>query len=791
MKKTILIALVVGILMLVESVVAEPKINEINFWPSSEIWVEEDLVIEVNCTNGSNVTATIIGSNYNISNIYFEGNNSKDLYTAKISSAYWKVGNFNYTGNFTVIIKCSDDQQNISIQTKNFTVSKFFVKISSISPSPIYLGDMIEISVWVKKETSTTSIPINSPDVKFNVTLDNQPVSFLSPPYASNRGWIILLNSSNITNYNKTHYLEITVFYDRVNATESTSFSIQEPIQFSIISVDKNWVKPNETINLRIQALDRGVVIPLTTENLKVKIGSKEATVLTITSSGNYYNTAILTPALSPGSYDVVATLLYKNNSYTASKPIDYIVPIFGRIVDGNGKGVSTRISFYSAGTEKLRLYTDSAGSYSGSLPPGTYDVEFVFPQSTLRLYDAEINKFEDPIKYYYFESVDVPGLNVAGLFVYETDLRYYKASIEMKYSEGNVLNENLLKVYKCEDWNSGRKECYGKWNEISASIDTIRNIVYVNTSSLSAYAIGTVKKLSVDFNINKQIFHLKDLVKVKGMVVDEDKNPVRNASVTVQIKNTPIKQKVFSDNNGLFTIEFLSPEEEGNYSLILTAEKYPYTSFNSNLSLQVVKSREVSLVFPDTIRVNVGENLTQEFSIVNIGQSDLYDLKISLEGVPKEYYSLQDRIDVLKIDEEKKLYVMFFIPTNASTGTLSGKIKVSNDEVYKEKVFGFTILEKNQTVVKVGAPAGFFGKIIPQIPFDPIYLLIFALVIFSLAFLLKKRKIRFEGRSEMKRFLIEVKEYLKRKENEKTTRPPESQQISIENEENYEKGVG
>ncbi|MEM5879636.1 MAG: carboxypeptidase-like regulatory domain-containing protein, partial [Candidatus Aenigmatarchaeota archaeon] len=693
MKKLILFTFLFGILILFSSALALPEINNIKLKPSSEIWVNEGLEIEVNCSDSSKVNATLIGKSGYI--IYVDSfSSSNGLYKATINPIYWR----NRADEFDATIICLDDSNNSDQKEVKFTVSKFFVEIAKVSPSTIYLGDLIEVGVLVKRD----STPINSPDVSFSITLDNQTIQpRINPPYDPSEGWIIFLNSSEIPNAIGTHSLNIFVAYDRVNSTKTLTFSVNEPIQFSITSLDKTWVKSNDTVKLTIQAFDKGTTIPLTAENLEIKIGSTQVKTFAITPTNNYYVVAIVAPELDSGSYTLSALLHYKNYTYLSEKSISYIVPISGRIVDENEKAVSTKISFYSDGVERLRLYTDSAGAYSGNLPPGTYDVEFVFPQSTLRLYDVEVNRFEDPARYYYFASADVPGLNVVALFVYEVDLNYYKASIEMKYSESNVLNENLLKVYKCENWNSGRKECYGKWEEIPSRIDTIRNVIYVNTTSLSAYAIGSLRKLSINFNLNKEIFYLKDLVRLRGMVVDEQKTPVENASVSIQIKNTSIKQKVFSDSNGLFTIEFLSPEQEGNYSLILTAEKHPYISFNSTLTLQVLKSKEISIVFPDTVRINQGENFSQEFSVVNIGQAELYNLKISLEGIPSEHYILQDEIERLDVNEEKKLKIEFSIPANASAGTLSCKIKVFNEEVSKEKIFGFTIIEKNQTLTQ------------------------------------------------------------------------------------------
>ncbi|MEM5829349.1 MAG: carboxypeptidase-like regulatory domain-containing protein [Candidatus Aenigmatarchaeota archaeon] len=783
MKKLTLVTFLLGILVFSSSALASPTINEIKFRPSSEIWIEEALGIEVNCTNGLKVNATLIGESG--STIYIENftyNPTNSLFTTKIDPTYWG-GQPNV---FRTIISCLDEFNNIAQNETRFSVSSLNVKISGIHPSTIYLGDVVEVDILVERNDE----PINSTDVKFKIIVDNneieQPEVRLYDPSV---GWKIFFNSSKIQNPIGTHNLQITVFYGRVNLTKTASFTINETIQFSIVNVDKTWVKPNETINLKIQAFEKGNIIQLTSENLVIKIGNTQATIVAISPLANFFSVTILAPSLSPDRYSLTAFLSHKNYTYTSSSTIYYIVQITGKFVDENDKGIPTRISFFSDGVEKLRIYTDASGSYSGNLSPGTYDIEFVFPHSTLRLYEAEISNFEDPVKYYYFDSIELEGLNVASLFVYETDLNYYKASIEMKYDERNVLDENLLKVYKCENWNSGRKECYGKWNEIPASVDKMRNTVYVNTTSLSAYAIGTLGKLSIDFNLNKQIFYLKDLVKVRGMVVDEYRNPVKNASVNIQVKNTSIKQKVFSDSNGLFTIEFLSPDQEGNYSLILVAEKHPYISFNSTLTLGVVKRKEISIVFPDTIRVNQGENFTQEFSVINIGQAELYNLSISLEEIPSNYYKLQEKIEKLEVGEEKKLQIEFFIPVNASAGTSSGKIKVFNEEVSKEKLFGFTIIERNETREAKTMPVGFFGRIsLPQISQNYAYLLLFAAISFSLAFSLKKRKIKSQSREEIKNSLLDIKEFLEERKNRAQSMETQPSEEILEA---NEKGVG
>jgi hypothetical protein len=531
-----------------------------------------------------------------------------------------------------------------------------------------------------------------------------------------------------------------------------------QPVQLSA-TFDKTYVKPNDTITISLQATDRGKIIQVSKDKLTVRIGGTQAEIISISPVNNYFSVAVKAPNLMPGKYDAVVSLSYANYTYTATNTVYYIVPVTGRITNENGKGLTVGFRFLSNGVKVLELYTDASGSYSGSIPPGTYDLEIAFPQSKLYLRNVEITSFEDPIRYYE-TSADVPGLNLAGLYVYETTLQYDAATIEMKYDESKILNEEEIKVYRCESWNTGRKSCYGQWEEVYANIDTIRNTVYANTTGLSAYAIGYVKKLSIDYTINKEKFYLKDLVRIKGMVVDDAGSPVSNATVKLLVKGT--SYKAYTDSNGLFTFEFVGPAEEGYYTLMLTADKYPYISFETNKSIQVEKSKEVSIVFPDTVRIKQGESISQELLIVNTGQADIEQLNISLSGLPAGYFILPSFASNLSVGEQLKLTLQFSVPSNATPQTLSASLKITADGLVKEKVFGFTLEPVNITANQI---TGYTP--LPEFSWDYVYILLFAVVSFTLAFVLKKRKLEKEKRKEFNRLLFEVKQYFDAKKQE------------------------
>jgi len=753
------------------NVLASPSINSFLLNPSSTIWVGENLLLEVNCTDDNfsiqNVTAQITGQDgYTIPTKTLDFQNG--LFVTDIDALYLSRPN-----TFSVNFVCWNSNSEYTDQTTTFTVSNFTTSVTSITPSIIYLGDQIEIDISVKQNSNQISPAMLGYDVTkyptFDITLNNQPVSpkIIPIPYDPAKGWVIYLNSPTSSG---TYNLQISTHYVRVNDIESTTLNVNNPIQFSITSIDKNWVKQNDTINLQIQAFDKGVTIPLNANDLSITIDSAQATIVSITSISNYYNVAVLIPSLSSNSYTLTVSLSYNSYTYTSSKIIYYVLSVSGTIKDQDGNGIPTELDFSQNNVRQLKLVTDSNGAYSGYLPPGTCDVTAIFPQSTLYLDDVSVNSFSDPLKYIYFNSADVPGLNLGGLYVYEFALSYTRASIEMKYDERNIGNEDLIKVYQCSNWNSGKKSCNNNWQEVIPTIDKVRNIISLNTTSVSAYAIGTLKKLSVDFNLDKDKYYLKDVVQLKGVVTDEYRNSISNATVYVSNSNIPLNAKVVSDSSGIFSLEFLAPNKEGNYSLILTAERYPALTFKTTINIEVLESLDVSIVFPDTVRIKQGENFVQSFDLVNIGQTDLNNLNISLSGIPTEYYNFDSHVGKIGVGETKKISISFSIPQNATSGTLGSTLTVFNNEISKEKTFGFTITEKNQTAVAGPSisSAGFFSMIeFPKIDQNSIYIFVFAILCFISAFALKKLRLKSGKNNEVIKSLSDIKNHLMRKKDD------------------------
>jgi len=748
-SKILILAMLLGLLLIPKADAASIVISNVTILPSTNLWIGEDVTLKVYC-NGTNSYIEIYGEDNStiIANLTYNSiSNSFDL---TLPNYYFTEPN-----NFTAITYCSKENETVN-QTINFSYSKFEYEYD-ISPSTIYKGDLVEVSVQVYKNDVDIS---NSIDISLEVYLNNSKVS-CPYNYESGKGRVIYLDTSTLAG---SYLLTVIITYDRISKTISIPFTVNDPIDFKINSISTTQLSSNSTFKLTITALERGNPIQLDENSVSVKIDNTNCKLISITPSGNSYILTLTAPNLSPDIYTLTATLNYGTYTYYDTTTVYYPINIEGRFIDQNGKSISTKITFYSNDQKILEIYTDSSGKYSGKISPGTYDIKFEFPQATLILEDVDIDSFEDPLKYLYISSTDIEGFNVVGLYVFETDLSYAHASLKLEYDEKNVLDESLIKAYKCEKWNSGKQICVDKWKEIDFVLDDVRNVVEISSNSLSAYALITLRSLNVDFELNKDVYHLKDLIGIRGIVKDEYNNQIGNVNVSV-FSGTKIYSTTLTDINGLFTLEFLAPQKEGIYSYILKARKDPFISFNKTFQIKVEKSKDVSIVFPGTIRIYQGKNLSQEVKVVNIGQADLEDLEIALDGISSEYYLKLPKIEHLESGSEKSVYINFVIPSNATPTTLAATLKVLSQNFTKKKTFGLTILEKNET--KESKPTGYFIKInFESIPNEVVYLLIIAIVSFSISIILKRRKRGEKKVNESLRYLIELKNYLENRQN-------------------------
>lgn len=157
----------------------------------------------------------------------------------------------------------------------------------------------------------------------------------------------------------------------------------------------------------------------------------------------------------------------------------------------------------------------------------------------------------------------------------------------------------------------------------------------------------------------------------------------------------------------------------------------------------------------PSTIRLKENENYTQEITVVNTGQTDLYNLNVELSGLGQEYFFITPIIEKLAAGEEKKIYAYFFVPPGAKTGTVAITLKIYGDGVSAEKTSGLVMPSAGNAVTsRVTATTASQMQYL-------IYTVLFAIASFSATFVLRSRKKKTFSQSsslsEIKRFMQEL----------------------------------
>jgi hypothetical protein len=767
MKKS-LVFLILVVLVSFPGSLAKPVLTDISL-QSANVWFpDENISISLICYDMNSTIVQVYGKITDPikSEDFFFNYEGSDLYTLQLMSEYFEPDK-----EYVFSVYCENENNEMNSTSVRFNISELKPSILSIT-NPAYLGDIAEMSVLIEKD----DLPLYE-NVNFNLRLGGQDWSKTSFYDPDRERWIVKFPVPDVLGiYN----LELNVTVSLPSYTPKTSIlksslEVKKPIEFGVISLDKDEVRPNDTIKLSLSASEKGKNIVLKDDYLSFQVGSKtiEKDRITLSSAGDHFDAKIKMPDLPPGLYELKITFVYGNYSTTQTRNIGYVLPISGKIVDLNEKGIDTEIKFLKNGEEKRRLTTDSSGTYSGYILPGTYILQLTFPQSILYLYNTTIDNFNDPIKYYFFNT-DIEGIKTAGLFVYEIALEYSKAKILMKYDEGKIPNEKNIIVYKCSEFNPTNKICNTVWKEEYAEVDTVRNTVTIELESLSAYVVGTKKTLRLDVSLDKNTFGSGEFMRIRGVVRDESGNFIPDAEINVTVGGTSIRSSTYSDNNGIFSFEFSSPEEEGIYNLSLNVEKDPYIGSGKSISFEVVRTRSLALIVPDTIKMKQGEVQTIEFSVINTGQTKLTNLSLFLIGLPEDYFTLQHEIKELKINQEMKIPVEFRIPKNASKSTRSLTFKVNSSEVSREEIIGFTILDEDitiptTTIKKVSPvlsiPTGAITLPVFSISYSDVsYALMMGVVSVLTAYFLRRKKSRIKERRHIQNLLFDVKTEIKRK---------------------------
>ncbi|VVB60831.1 Carboxypeptidase regulatory-like domain protein [uncultured archaeon] len=745
------------------------------------IWLGDTSTVYLNCIDNVSSVSSVYA--YITSTTFFQNSTFQPSGGGRYFFSIITPTQFNKVGSFNITAYCTNALGENANSSTNFTVSNLSMEISSMT-SPVYIGDSAEIDVAVKEGDNFLIPPQDVPS--FDVSLDGVSIS-TSSHWEPAKGWVLNFDTKALAS--GTHTISITARYSSTQIAASSSINILPAVDFSVSDIDKTWISAGDEVTASLKAADHGNPLQMKTGYLSIQVDSTSVAITDLSPSATVsggYAAKFIAPSMSAGAHTLKVFFNYGNASGSYPKNIIYVIPVSGNIFAGSEKTAPVQIRFVSGDTDKT-VRTDSAGAYSILLPPSTYNVQIIDGSTILDIYGAKINSFDDAIKYQALASGIARGIQGAGIFFYGIAFDYSSARLRMPYDQSRINDESTLRAYVCPNWNSGKKECPSEWKETDSKIDTVRKTASINISSLNAaYIIGSPDSVSVEASLQKDTYNIDDKIAISGISLDGSRATVPDATIAASIEGTPIRASVQSNAQGVFSLEIQPPASEGNYSIVLDVSKSPYLPSQKRLNVAITKTRDVSIIGPDTVRLGAGESSEAQFRIVNAGQSDLSNLLVSIKGVPSNYYQIlpTDAINSIKAGEEKTATIRFNIPADAAKTVLGGSFEVSKQDFVRKRGFTLTIGSaqntsqasapqaqagdvKNETSGSIldsfsfGLPTGKFLAS-QALSADAISLAAFAVLSISTAFVLRKRRIKnsyaLAARSKNRSLIFEIK---------------------------------
>jgi len=700
----------------------------VNFTPSNKIWIINSngnlfytpsiIIVTANCNITFAYLYDSFGTEYIIGTNKISGNQIS-LKTTTLNMDLLAQG-----ANYSLNLSCDNASESFLLNVSYIEASASIV--DAITRSSDLFEDSALLAILTLKENGRFLNPVEE-QTNLNITLFVDRVERnVSIKYYPDSNEIEISFDSLPSG---THNVSILISYNGLPSPIQLFKQIDVKKRLSIKSISPQFLTSNISATI---TLDTSIQLS-DISSLKIFVDDVQASL--ISASGN--TITILTPSLSPGEH--VLTVRY--GKYADSIKVYYTARIAGKIVDELNKPIFARFTFFKNGSPILSTTTNSSGNYEIALPPAYYDLKIEFSQATLYFKNFYFRETDGLIHYIYKDSVQVKGLKVYGFYLFEFSGDYSSVDLELKYSKMNVEDEDKMKVFYCDSWNFAANSCNSNWKTLDFVLDKINSKVTLNLNHLSVFVIGREVSLRVACSINKNSFYINETATISCLVEDEDGNVIENASVTLNFGEKTVRGK--TNRNGIFTYEYLV-DGEGDFNVSVSAHKNPYLSASTYVAFSAERKKELFISFPDLIKAEIGSNTTIEFSILNTGQADLNNLQIYLEDLPFAYVLSQNYLSKMLAGERKNFTLAILIPANSSAATYSSKIKVVSEGLESTKNFGLTLIKSEKP-----QPQSAFMVKLPQINLHSTYsyLIIFAAISFSLAFVLKKMKKKREKR--------------------------------------------
>jgi hypothetical protein len=685
---------------------------------SREICLGDGINVSAHCVDAAGVQADIQGPGVLLPNLNFAPAGD-GMYQLHLPGSY-----FDRKGDYSVYITCSG--ANSSNATASFSI--FELSSGLALPASVFRDEIIELDFTPKRDGT----PITT-NISFSVFVNGQITQLTMPAiFDSNKGWVLKIASPAS---NGTYNITASAAYQGKIIRSVGQVVVKDLVEFAISPGSLSATSGNN-LTFSVTALNYGSTIPVNEDNLMVYIDSEDAEILSITPSGSSYDIKITAPQLSPGTYKLFADLRYNGTIYTASATTDYVTVLSGKLMDKNGKPLAAQITFFKSGVQKLRINTMSDGTYSAQIVPDTYDIDLEFPEAKVHLTGAWVNSFTNPVSYQFDSNERAEGLATSGIYTIGTSWGFDQASVTLNYNPDTFSNPFDLNVFKCPNW-KGDGTCAASWVKIIPTVNIGQHRVSFTTSSLSVFGVGLIDKILLSFTMDKEKYSLTDVISIRG-TTSSNSGMVGNATVKLGVAEFR-EQIVQSNANGVFAADFVAPAVEGTYTMTATAAKYPFVQANTSRSFEVASMPGVSMMFPGTVQVAPGRNITEEIVVTNTGQTDIEKISLALD-LESKYYEIGQYPDRLAAKQEITVPVTFFAGKNETETTMNAAIKFTSDKIEQKKIFGFTIKQEAETPQSTNPVTG-FSIAMPDIDMNIVYIAIIAAGCFAAAFVLKRSR--------------------------------------------------
>lgn len=708
-----LIIFMLGILIIhtnTVSAISSCSVNPNNLWidANTNVWLTKDYInVTCTCSSGSTAWSNITDSNNN-----FVGQITLDDISSTLYNGYTLLDGSLSPGTYNVISYCNSETEN---ETKTFTINKLGARLISSSSSLVYPNDILTLKVEFELNnemiTSTTK-------TDFQIFLDNIPITIQNVPSPNIVGgyWEIKVKvPDSFTNYGNYNFI-INATYDFYTITLiSYDYIKVEPlIKLDIISpsvLSPYKLTGMQDLEIKAKALYKSQLITeFDFPDFEVKLNNDLLTIKEINYDENKWNLLVNIPKLSAreASYYLDVYIEHNGIQTKSSKPlpIQFLLSLKGTLLNAEGTPIKNAEIELKGSNLEEKCITNSTGAYQLGIPPGNYDLKLIFPEMQAEFSNVEISSDEiysglasDFIQYdYYTGDIKTDDIEAKKIVVLEFALTFDSAHIIIPYSDSKFTNEDDLNVFKCKDWNLGKRSCLGEWEKIDVTIDNIRNIISFDVSDLSAFAIGEKQDLKLELNLDKETYYLGEKINLNGKVVDNNQKGMSDIEIIYSISNTEIDGTTNTNSNGDFSTSFNAPNEEGNFEIKIRAKKLPYLPIDKTISFKTQKKKELNINVISSVDIKLNQSKQVAFTIENTGQRNESNINIYIKGISPDWYKLNlEKIDKLEINEEKTIRLNLTIPSKQCEmshcdSEYTVEIKAKNSETTSSKTFKLRI---------------------------------------------------------------------------------------------------